>query len=224
MQTTQPGDELDRQVVDALLSLCAEEGGWPAGGMVAIADRAQIAPADLYTIAPEKADLLAAFGRVIDRAMLAEGPTDPDDPPRDRLFEAMMRRFDQLSRNRDGVIALLKDLRRDPVTVVRQIPGLERSMQWTLDLAGIETRGVMGALRVRGLCVVAGLVTQTWMEDDSPDMARTMKALDSRLAQAEEIANTIARGPRRKSQSTTSESNNQNESMSETPGNEPGTA
>ena len=224
MQTARPGDDLDRRIVDALLSLCAEEGGWPAGGMVAIAERAQISAAELYSVAPEKADLLAAFGRVMDQAMLAEGPTDPADPPRDRLFEAMMRRFDQLSRNRDGVVALIKDLRRDPVTVVRQIPGIERSMQWTLDLAGVDTRGVMGALRVRGLCIVAGLVTQTWLEDDSPDMARTMKALDHRLGQAEEIANTISRGPRRKSKANEDEDHNQNESGDGTPGNAPGTA
>jgi len=62
---------------------------------------------------------------------------------------------------------------------------LLRSMRWMLEAADISTGGLRGALAVE-LTAVAYLSTmRVWQRDDSPDLARTMAALDARLRRIE---------------------------------------
>jgi len=130
----------------------------------------------------------------VDTAMeagLDEDATDPDIPVRDRLFEAMMLRFDALNRHRDGVRAVLRDLPRNPVSAIGALPVLGRSMARTLNAVGESTAPLFGPLRVKGLAVVWLATLRVWMTDDSPDMSATMKALDENLNRAEELANSL---------------------------------
>jgi hypothetical protein len=120
---------------------------------------------------------------------------DLDEPPRDRLFDVMMRRFDAMQEHREAFVALLRELRFDPVGLALNLPTVELSMRWVLETAGLPPTGVMGELRVRGLGVVYLFTVRAWLHDDSADMARTMKELDNRLRQAEQVANTVERGP-----------------------------
>ena len=53
-----------------------------------------------------------------------------------------------------------------------------------------------GPVRVLGLLYLS--VLRAWLKDETEDMAATMKALDSRLAQVEQLANTLQRGGRRR--------------------------
>ena len=182
-------------IVVAALKLAADQG-WSSLTLAEVANRAGVPVGAVYEAFPDKAALLDGLGRMIDRAMLEDGPAEPDESPRDRLFEVMMRRFDALSQHKDGVRAILDDLRRDPVTVFGHLPSVERSMAWTLDLAGIPSGGLVGALRVRALLLIATLVTRTWLDDATEDMTLTMKDLDRRLGQAEQFANTVDRGRR----------------------------
>ena len=46
-------------------------------------------------------------------------------------------------------------------------------------------------LRVKGLSGIALSCQREWMRDDSPDMATTIRSLDQRLRQAEELASTL---------------------------------
>ena len=186
-----PRTDADALVV-AALQLAADRG-WSSLTVADVASRADVPLGTVYEAFPDKAALLDGLGRMVDRAMLSEGPAETDESPRDRLFEVMMRRFDALSPHKEGVRAILDDLRRDPVAVFGHLPAVERSMAWALDLAGIPSGGLAGALRVRGLMLVATLVTRTWLGDETEDMSLTMKELDRRLNQAEQFANTVDR-------------------------------
>lgn len=183
------------QILDAALTLAAEQG-WRNVTMPEIAARATLPLPDLYGYAPGKNAVLDRLGRMVDEKVLAGGETDPDDGIRDRLFDLLMRRFDALNEHRQGFRAVIEDLRRDPPVALCQVMGLERGMRWTLELAGLSTDGLRGALRLRALGVVYLLVLRTWLDDDTEDMARTMATLDRRLRQAEQLADLMERGPR----------------------------
>ncbi|MEE8272510.1 MAG: helix-turn-helix domain-containing protein [Alphaproteobacteria bacterium] len=185
-----------QQAVKAALAL-AGELGWRRVTLAGIAAEAKVPLADMYRYFPSKMAVLAGFGRLVDEAMLADGPADPQDPPRDRLFDLLMRRFDALVPYRPGVTAIARDLRADPLAALAQLPQLERSMRWALEGADIPVRGVLGLAKVRVLATLYLLVLRVWIDDDTPDMARTMKALDSRLNQADQLAATLERGGRR---------------------------
>lgn len=183
----------EKKVLQAALDLAAERG-WPAVTVTAVAERAGLGPDAVFAHAPGRQGFLDLLGRKLDEAALAEGAVDEEEPARDRLFEVMMRRFDFLQDHREGILAIMSGFRGDPITAFRQIPALERSMALMLDLAGLPARGLIGQAKIRVLSLIYLDLARTWSRDDSEDMAATMKALDRRLDQAEQLANTFERG------------------------------
>ncbi|MGP1397387.1 MAG: TetR/AcrR family transcriptional regulator [Inquilinaceae bacterium] len=180
------------RIAAAALDLIAERG-WRRLTMSDLADGAKVSLAELYALYPTRSSLLGGIAHMVDREVLAARSVDSDDSPRDRLFDVLMRRFDVLAAHRAGFLALLRDLRLDPCFALQQLPSLDRSMRWMLEDAGISSRGPVGAVRVRVLSALYLSVLRVWVNDDSPDMAHTMKILDSRLAMAEQLANTFER-------------------------------
>ncbi len=185
-----------QDIITAAIHLAAERG-WRPLTLSEIAAEAGVGLAELYRHFASKDAILDGFSRLVDEAMLAEGPADPADSARDRLFDLLMRRFDALQAHRAGIVAIAGELRRDPVGTAAHLPQLERSMRWTLEAAGLDTAGLLGLGRIRVLGLLYLSVLQAWLKDDTPDMAATMKTLDGRLAQVEQLANTFQRGGRR---------------------------
>ena len=169
----------------AALALAAEKG-WLAVTMGEIGRRAGIPAAEMHDMFEDRFDILAAYGRMLDRKVLAAvGAPDNDVSERDRLFEIMMERFDALNEHRDGVIAILDTFIPDPKQAIVSLPHLCRSMAWMLDAAGIPTGGVKGVMKIMGLTALYLKTLRTWREDDSADMGKTMAELDKNLASAE---------------------------------------
>jgi len=185
--------DIANHIVTTAVDLAGEKG-WRPLTLAEVAQAARVPMSALYRHCPTKPDLLAGFSRMIDQAVLSDGLPGPDETPRDRLFDLLMRRFDVLSGHRPGVRAILRDLRFDPLAALLQARQVELSMRWTLQSAGIATGGLLGRARVQALCLIYGLVLRVWEQDDSPDLDRTMKALDQRLRQAEQWENTFGRG------------------------------
>jgi len=180
------------KVVRATLGLVAEEG-WSAVGITRVAEWAGMKLTEVAALAHDRQGLLNLIGAAVDQAALAEGPVDEADSARDRLFEVMMRRFDYLEDNRAGFVALTRALERDPGLALRQARPIEASMALMLDLAGMPPRGLIGTIKTRALTLIYLDVARTWRGDDGGELAATMKALDRRLNQAEQWANTFER-------------------------------
>ena len=63
-----------------------------------------------------------------------------------------------------------------------------RSMRWILEAAGFDTTGLNGRLHTEGLVGVWLWTVRAWRNDESPDLAATMAALDTALRRAEQLA------------------------------------
>jgi AcrR family transcriptional regulator len=184
------------RIVDTALDLAAARG-WRNVALADIAAAADLPLAELQRHYSSKYDILNAFIRRVDEAVLNEaGPPDPDEPARDRLFDVIMKRFDALAPHKEGVRAILRDARRDPLAAAAVLPQSLRSMAWMLEAAGIDSSGLAGLARTKGLAAVYAATMRVWLDDDSADMAKTMAALDARLRQAERWANTLLGRPR----------------------------
>jgi AcrR family transcriptional regulator len=136
----------------------------------------------VYRLYSSKPAILCAFFRRVDEAVLA-APLDsePDERPRDRVFDLLMRRFDALTPYRAALEVLGRELPTDPLAALAAGAGLLRSMRWMLEAAGISGEGLGGVLAVK-LTAAAYLATlRVWLRDESPDLAPTMAALDRRL-------------------------------------------
>jgi AcrR family transcriptional regulator len=174
------GDDRNR-IIDAALA-CIARQGWRRLSLADIAAEAGTSVLQVYRVFSSKTAILCGFFRRIDEAVLA-APLDsaPDERPRDRVFDLLMRRFDALTPYRAAIEALGRELPTDPLAALAAGAGLLRSMRWMLEAAGISGEGLGGAVAVK-LTAAAYLATlRTWLRDESADLAPTMAALDRRL-------------------------------------------
>ena len=169
------------RIIDAALA-CIAQQGWRRLSLADIAAEAGMPILRVYRLFSSKPAILCGFFRRIDETVLAaplEG--EPDERPRDRVFDLLMRRFDALQPYRAALDVLARELPTDPLAALAAGAALLRSMRWMLEAAGISGEGLGGVVAVK-LTAAAYLATlRVWRRDDSPDLAPTMAALDRRL-------------------------------------------
>jgi AcrR family transcriptional regulator len=155
-------------------------------GFADIAEAADVSLAQLRGEFPSALAILAAHVKSIDRAVLSEDFSDvEEEPPRERLFDVLMRRLELLAPHRDAVRSLLRSARRNPPLALALNAMAVRSQQWMLTAAGISASGPRGMIRAQGLAALYSGVLRTWIHDDDTGLARTMAALDRSLARGQ---------------------------------------
>ncbi|MGE3302221.1 MAG: hypothetical protein AB7M12_03835 [Hyphomonadaceae bacterium] len=176
---------------EAALALAAERG-WRGTTVFDIAARAALPVADLAPLTP--ADAFDCVDELMDRAA-AVGiiPPDLSMSPRERVFDAAMRRFEAMQARRAGVLALEAALDRDPAARAAAFARAGRTARWLLALAGEADEGVLGASRAQVLAFALGQAKAAWRRDDAGDYARTMAALDKALRRNESLFDQIGK-------------------------------
>jgi AcrR family transcriptional regulator len=174
-------------ILEAARKLIAEEG-YAALSMGALARAAKLPLATLYRYTPDRPALMAAFIRRVDLKVLEALPEWSEaDAPRERLFDLLMARFDQLVQDKDMLRVVQTDLRRLPGEALLIMPAGIRAMRWMAEAAGLPVGGLKGAARVRALAAAYASVLPVWLSDDDPGHAKTMAALDRRLRRIESL-------------------------------------
>ncbi|MBN34549.1 MAG: hypothetical protein CMM46_07180 [Rhodospirillaceae bacterium] len=185
--------DIPKKALEAALDLAATVG-WRDVTMRDIADQAGVSLVELRDAYGSKEALVDAFVAGIDAEVLAGDNADlADESVRDRLFDVMMRRFDALSPHKQAVGSIVMAATCEPGAALAGACRLVGSMRWMLEAAGVDSSGLAGRLRAKGLTAIHVDVMLTWMKDDSEDMAATMAALDKRLDQAEQMMNSLCR-------------------------------
>ncbi|HEY6995814.1 MAG TPA: TetR/AcrR family transcriptional regulator [Xanthobacteraceae bacterium] len=180
------GDKSARErIVDAFMALLAEKRIEQIG-FAEIATRAGVSLSELRDVFGSTLAILAAHMKAVDRAVLAGGDADmAEEPPRERLFDVLMRRLETLAPHKSAVRSLMRSAARNP-GLAFALNGLAvRSQQWMLTAADIGAAGPRGMLRAQGLALLFAQVLRTWVVDDDPGLARTMAALDRALARGQ---------------------------------------
>jgi AcrR family transcriptional regulator len=176
-------EKSDREkIVDALMALLGERPYEEIG----FADVAVRAGVPLHRCRAEFDSLigvLAAHIRDIDSKVLAGGDGDmAQEPPRERLFDVLMRRLEALAPHKAAVRSLARSARCNPGFALALNCIAARSQRWMLTAAGIDASGIRGAIRAQGLAGLYAEVLRAWLDDEDPGLARTMAALDRQLA------------------------------------------
>jgi len=184
--TTSP----DTALFDAFWKLVAEQG-WHRLTLNAVAAEAGMSLAELREKVPHKGALPCLFARSVDQAVLRGTPATSTGTARDRLFDVLMQRIDVLQPHRDGLIRMGKEMRTDPLLALMLAPQMAASMSWMLEAARIDTSGITGALRVKGLCAVWIATLRAWEQDEGADLGQTMAGLDKALDRAEQVGRTL---------------------------------
>ena len=103
-------------------------------GLADIAEGAGVTLSQLRDEFPSALAILAAYLKSVDRAVLAQDFGDmAEEPPRERLFDVLMRRLEVMAPHREAVRSLMRSVRRRPPLALA-LNGLAlRSQQWMLD-------------------------------------------------------------------------------------------
>jgi ubiquinone biosynthesis protein COQ9 len=190
---TKPVPEPKDVVIDAMMDVVARDG-WLAATLAAVAAEAGQPIADVAALFGNRFNILAAFGRRADLAALKEAEDEGGSQAvRDRLFAILMARFDALAPFKSAVQRLAKASRTDPGLAAFFLRQLPCSLALVAEAAGVSSTGWFGMARVKALSVLYIGVTRTWLADDSPDLSKTMAALDQALARADRWESQVAR-------------------------------
>ncbi|WP_421782736.1 TetR family transcriptional regulator [Kiloniella litopenaei] len=194
--------EIPQHIVSTAMSLAVEQG-WGTLSLAEIAEASKVSLSELHQIFPSKNSILCFISEQADQGVLGEYDNDSlNQPAKDRLFEICMNRFDALAAYKEGIKAVVKDSRRDPVSALLFFCNLRRSMPLMLETAGISTSGIRGIIRTKVFSLAYLAALKTWLHDDSEDLSKTMAKLDKVLGRLDTIArrcsNTRARSIRKK--------------------------
>ncbi len=169
------------RVVAAFMALLGEKP-FEDIELAEIAARAGVALGVMRTEFSSKLAIYAAHVKTIDRAVLAGGEGDmAEEPPRERLFDVLMRRIEKLGPHKHAVRSLLQSASCDPPLALALNCLAVRSMQWMLTAADIHASGPRGMMRAQGLALIWARVLRTFVNDDDEGHARTMADLDRAL-------------------------------------------
>jgi AcrR family transcriptional regulator len=183
---TQPSLSPPRdRIIVAFMALLAEKQ-IERIDLAEIAKRAEVSLADLRGEFGTTLAILAAHMKDVDRAVLRGGDGDmAQEPPRERLFDVLMRRIEALAPHREAVRSLMRSATYNPPLAIALNGLAVQSQQWMLAAAEIPASGPKGMVRAQGLALLFASVLRTWLYDTDPGLARTMAALDSALARGQ---------------------------------------
>ncbi len=180
-----------RKGVEAALKL-AGENPWAELTLADIAKEAGLELSEFHGVA-DKRDIAAAVEPMLDKAMSAEA-ADMENPPRERLFDVIMLRFEQMEENRAGLLSLQHWRERNPARLARLAKARLNSARWALASAGLDAQGDLPmGLRAAGLAYILARTERAWRKETSADFSRTMAELDKQLREADERAGWISK-------------------------------
>jgi AcrR family transcriptional regulator len=176
------------RIVRAFMALLAKKP-YESIGLAEVAARAGVPLAQLRGEFDSALAILAAHMKEIDREVLAGGDDMAEEaPPRDRLFDVLMRRLEALASDKAAIRSLMRSALRDPGLALA-LNGLGVcSQRWMLNAAGIDASGPKGTVRAQGLALLFAQVLRVWLDDDDPGLDKTMAALDRALTRGQSWA------------------------------------
>ena len=185
------GTDRDK-IIAAFMALLAEKR-FEEIGFGEIASRSGLTLANCRAEFGSTLAILAAHMKELDRKVLASGSADmAEEPPRERLFDVLMRRIEAMAPHREAMRSLLKSVSCNPGLALALNGLAVRSQTWMLTAADIDAAGPRGMIRAQGLALLFASVLRTWVDDEDEGLARTLAALDRALARGQRWSGMLA--------------------------------
>ena len=134
-----------------------------------------------------KIDLLKNINKYFDDLMLVEIKSVEKSTTLDMLFEILMLRFDLLNRYRFSILKIFKFFKSNPNNFIVLIPSFIESIEMMAKSSNIETKGMIGIMKLKGLLIIYFSTFLTWIKDESSSLDKTMTVLDDYLKGTENV-------------------------------------
>ena len=134
-----------------------------------------------------KDDLLKNINKYFDDFILIETKLLEKSTPRDMIFEIFMLRYDLLNQYRKSILKIFKVFKNYPKNFILLLPSFIESIEMMAKYANIETKGLIGVLKLKGLLIIYFSTFLIWLNDESDSLERTMTGLDNYFNQIENV-------------------------------------
>lgn len=175
------------QVIAATFELIADKGLGKAR-LSTLATRFKQPLPRFYAEYPSIESILHRFIDQVDQAMLANTGDIGTSTKRDIYFDMLMSRFDALQEHRPGVKRWLEELPKHPGLWAATMKRWDQSLSLMLDVA--QDSPLFPVKKV-GLAGIYFMALRAWLEDETPDMAKTMVSIDKFLEKADRFVGTF---------------------------------
>ena len=136
-------------------------------------------------------DIITNINRYIDFLLKIDMKSIEISTKKDMLFEVVMARFDILQKNRKSILNIYKFYRSKPHKSLLLVPSFLESMILTAQLAKINTNGLNGSLKIKGIFLIYIATFFVWINDNTKTIEKTMTSLDNYIYRAERIIKNI---------------------------------
>ncbi len=175
------------KILDASLSLAGNRS-WSSISLSQISGEAGINPAQLSEFFCSRNGIVGALIQRVTAECLRElSPEDQMESSHEILFDTLMTRLDILSRNRDAYSSIIRSMYTHPCDALILLSELRRGMAWALEVAGLDSSGFKGRIRIEGLTAIYVSALGIWLSDTTDGSAKTMSFLDKSLKNAGRI-------------------------------------
>jgi AcrR family transcriptional regulator len=193
VKKTRRSADIRPKAAAAALTLAAEHG-WDNVTLADIATESSLSEKALRAVFADIWEILAYVLQDIAGKTRATVEDYLTDDWRENVQEILMTRFDLAQAHRAAFKRLPRDLAKHPRTLRRLARRFYDTMREILLLAGFPAEEINPAtVGAFGLLYIS--IIEVWSRDDTPDMSRTMAAIDKRIGYFARTAEWLGRLP-----------------------------
>jgi AcrR family transcriptional regulator len=193
VKKTRKSEDIRPAVAKAALDLAAVRG-WDHVTLQDIATESGLSEKAIKAVFDDIWDILAYVLQDIADKTTAEVKDYLTDDWPENTMEILMTRFDLAQDHRAAFKRLPRDLAKHPRTMRRLARRFYNTMREILLLASFPAEDINPAT-VSGFGLLYVSIVDTWSKDETPDMSRTMAAIDKRLGYFVRAASCLSRLP-----------------------------
>tara|TARA_Y100001960_G_C14595565_1_gene787930 strand:+ start:118 stop:681 length:564 start_codon:yes stop_codon:yes gene_type:complete len=166
---------------------------WESIGVKSIYKRLKGNKKKFYNIIKDKNDLLININRYFDNEIINKSNLIEDSDKKDMIFEVIMMRFDLLNLYKPSIINIFNFFKKNPKFFFSLLPSFIKSIKIMSKIAKIETKGMLGKIKIKGLLVIYFATFLIWIKEKNHSLDKTMTKLDSYLINANNFLKIINR-------------------------------
>ena len=182
--------QIEEQIRKATFKLVRSEG-WQWITFSKIAEETNLREEKVRELFPSKYAIFFSLIGDVDEIIRSEASSFQTGAVRERLFDIIMARFDALLPYKSEIKSILCHFPINPLAIMELAFKNMHSMRLMLEISNVQTSGWQGKIRIKGLMLIYVNTFRVWLNDDSPDMSKTMASLDASLRKAGSIASTL---------------------------------
>ncbi len=183
-------DKVRERIANETL-LFLKSNSWESITIDKILERSKLGRKKFQNYIKKKFDLLENINNFFDDKVIDDSNTIENSSKKDMIFEVLMMRFDLLNQYRPQIIKIFNLLKKKPQYSIRVLPSFIDSMNKMLKKSKIETNGIKGNLKIKGLLVIYFSTFLTWINDESESLDKTMMKLDDNLEKSAKLIKLI---------------------------------